>query len=101
MLGPAAMHSVPDADDPSRLIPLADCAIGGSFVVSAKLWARLGGFDASLWAADTDLLRRATALVPDGIVRCPEPTYLYIRTPGDGVCEEVRTGVRRSPSTPA
>jgi glycosyltransferase involved in cell wall biosynthesis len=90
VLGPPEMHRVPDAEDPSRLVPLAECAIGASFVVESGLWGRLGGFDTTLWAADADLLRRATALEGTVIARCPEPTYLYIRTPGDGVCEAER-----------
>jgi glycosyltransferase involved in cell wall biosynthesis len=97
VLGPPEMHVVPDADDPTKLVRLADCAIGGSFVVAAPLWAALGGFDAALFAADTDLLRRATALDPAAVARCPDPTYLYIRTPGDGVCE----AERRRVSTPS
>ncbi|HEX7880631.1 MAG TPA: glycosyltransferase family A protein [Candidatus Eisenbacteria bacterium] len=94
VLGPPEMHSVPDADDPTRLIPLADCAIGASFVVKSTWWARLGGFDPTLWAADTDLLKRAAALESGAIARCAEPTYLYIRTPGDGVCEAERLRTR-------
>ncbi len=35
---------VADKRDPSRLIPIADCVIGGTFVVRRSLIDRLGGF---------------------------------------------------------
>ncbi len=99
LLGPESMRWVPDAADPTRLVALADCAIGATFVVESRLWSALGGFAADHWAADADLLHRTNLLVPTEVAWCTEPTYLYIRTPGDGVCEEQRQSVK--PPSPA
>lgn len=94
ILGPESMRWVPDADDPTRMVPLSECVIGATFVVESALWSTLGGFSTDLWAADTDLLHRAMSTDPAVVAQCLEPTYLYIRTPGDGVCEEQRQAAR-------
>lgn len=88
VLGPPDLQFVPDADDPTRLVPLPDCVLGATFVVEQRRWHELGGFPEDHWAADRELFRRAEAL--GDVVRCEAPTYLYIREPGVGVCEEMR-----------
>jgi glycosyltransferase involved in cell wall biosynthesis len=96
VLGPPELQVVPDADDPTRLVPLSECVLGATFVVEQRLWHELGGFPEDHWAADRELFRRAEAR--GGVVRCEAPTYLYIREPGVGVCEEMR--LRAMPRTP-
>ncbi|MDZ4803874.1 MAG: glycosyltransferase family A protein [Candidatus Eisenbacteria bacterium] len=97
VLGPEPMRWVPDAIDPTRMVPLADCAIGATFVVESRFWSVLGGFTPNRWAADADLLARAMSIEPSCVVRCDEPTYLYVRTPGEGVCEEQRLQAVKPP----
>lgn len=96
VVGPPGSHLVPDADDPGRLIPLSECAVGGTFVIEARHFRRLGGFPPTPYAWDRDLL--ALALGSGAVARCEDPTYIYHREPGEGLCEEMRLG--RGPSAP-
>lgn len=87
--GPPETHFVADARDPGRLIPVAECAVGGTFVVRREVLESLGGFPDVPYAMDFELLDRAgKAGIPIG--RCPSPTYVYVREPGEGMCEERR-----------
>jgi glycosyltransferase involved in cell wall biosynthesis len=87
--GPPETHFVADARDPTRLIPVSECAVGGTFVVKRPVLESLGGFPDVPYAMDFDLLNRAVkAGIPIG--RCPAPTYIYVREPGEGMCEERR-----------
>ncbi|MBI5647604.1 MAG: glycosyltransferase family 2 protein [Ignavibacteriae bacterium] len=78
---------VPDATDPSRLIHIDACAVGGTFFLRRRLlesglrWT--GGYaeDAALLAA---LKRRAVVL------RVDFPTYVYHRDTPDSRCADQR-----------
>lgn len=96
VIGPPELQHVPDARDPSKLIRLDECAVGGTFVIDPALFERLGGFE-DTYGADHTLLRKAGAVGPVGI--CPDRTYLYYRQPGEGVCEALRAE-HRAPDQP-
>jgi glycosyltransferase involved in cell wall biosynthesis len=85
LVGPPETAFVADARDPSRLIPLSDCAIGGTFVVETRYLRELGGFPDVPYAMDFALLNLALDRGP--VVKCEHPTYIYIREPGQGECE--------------
>lgn len=89
VIGPPEAHFVPDVHDPSRLIPLAACVVGGTFVIRADLLRRLGGFPDIPYGMDHALMERARA-AGARVAECAEPTYLYHREPGMGMCEEQR-----------
>lgn len=89
VIGPPGAHFVPDAEQPGRLIPLSECVVGGTFVFRAEFLRALGGFPDLPYAMDYALMQRVRAA--DGQVdTCDDPTYLYHREPGVGMCEERR-----------
>jgi glycosyltransferase involved in cell wall biosynthesis len=90
LVGPPETAFVPDATDPARLIPLSECAVGGTFVIAADYLAELGGFPDVPYAADFELMNRALEKGP--VHTCHDPTYVYIREPGVGECEARRSG---------
>jgi len=96
LVGPPEAAFVPDARDPSRLIPIADCAVGGTFVIRTDILKSLGGFPDVPYAMDFHLLNRASRVVKIGV--STDPTYVYIREPGEGMCEEMRVEPVRDPS---
>lgn len=89
VLGPPEAHFVPDADDPTRLIPLSKCVVGGTFVFRAEFLRALGGFPDIPYGMDYALMQRVTA-AGGRVGTCAAPTYLYHREPGVGMCEERR-----------
>lgn len=89
VIGPPEALFVPDAENPGRLIPLSECVVGGTFVFRAEFLRALGGFPDVPYAMDHVLMQRVRSA--DGRVgSCDEPTYLYHREPGVGMCEERR-----------
>jgi hypothetical protein len=88
LIGPPEMAFVPDARNPGHLIPLSECAVGGTFVVEAEYLRKLGGFPDVQYAMDYELLKKAQAAGP--VLVSKDPTYVYIREPGVGECESRR-----------
>jgi glycosyltransferase involved in cell wall biosynthesis len=83
---------VADKHDPSRMIPLAECVIGGTFVIKRELAVRLGGFRGS-YGDDRDFFDRAEQSGAR-IVTVDWPTYVYNRLEPDSLCAIVeREGV--------
>ncbi|MCX7929861.1 MAG: glycosyltransferase family 2 protein [Chlorobi bacterium] len=86
---------VPDRNDPSKLIHIAECAVGGTFVVRRTLALQLG-FAPLRYGDDADFFDRARAI---GIhpFRVPAATYRYNRTSPDSLCTQMarRTGAIR------
>ncbi len=67
---------VPDKNNPSEMIHLDKCAIGGTFVIERNTLLSLKGFKEEILGADADLFERALmALVP--MNKCNKPTYIY------------------------
>jgi glycosyltransferase involved in cell wall biosynthesis len=84
---------VADKDDPSKMIHLNDCVIGGTFFIRRDLWKRLGGYRDIPYADDSDFYERA---IDHGalIMRVEFPTYRYDRTSSDSLCSIVmRSGM--------
>ena len=96
VLGPPEAHFVPDARDPGRLLPLSECAVGGTFVIRADVFRAVGGFPDVPYGMDFELLRRMTG---QPVIRCDCPTYLYHRETGAGMCEEVRKNPGSAPAS--
>jgi len=90
VIGPPEAHFVPDARDPARMIPLADCVVGGTFVIPARVFREVGGFPDIPYAMDFALFNALEARGP--VIRCAAPTYLYHRETGEGMCAEARDG---------
>jgi glycosyltransferase involved in cell wall biosynthesis len=88
VIGPPGTHFVPDARDPGRLIPIADCVVGATLVVRASLLREVGGFPDVPYAMDYHLMETLRGRTVVG--ECPSPTYLYHRRIGEGMCEEGR-----------
>jgi glycosyltransferase involved in cell wall biosynthesis len=86
--------TVPDIHDPSRLIPIRDCAVGGTFFFRAEALARLGGFRKPDFGCDHELLTRAARMLV--IERVDFPTYVYHRDIPDSMCTHVEQYNRRT-----
>lgn len=76
---------VPDRFDPTRKILLADCFVGGTFVMRRHVFEKLGGFRKPDYGDDYDFMTRALEL-NIRVVRLDEPTYIYHRETPDGMC---------------
>jgi glycosyltransferase involved in cell wall biosynthesis len=84
---------VADRNDPSKLVPISDCIIGGTFFIRRDLFKRLGGFTDMPYSDDNDFFRRATE-IGALIKKIEEPTYRYYRTEEDSICAIVsREGI--------
>lgn len=75
---------VPDKNDPHRLIPIVQCAVGGTFVIRRSLAMQVG-FAPLRYADDADFFERATAagIAP---IYIPYPSYRYNRNSPDSLC---------------
>lgn len=80
-------ETVPDLHDPRRLIPIRECAVGGTFFFRAEALARLGGFRKPDFGCDHELLTRAAQMLV--IERVDFPTYVYHRDTLDSMCTHV------------
>ncbi|MCZ7556463.1 MAG: glycosyltransferase [Bacteroidia bacterium] len=80
---------VPDLDDTSRLIPLRDCAVGGTFFARRGVIESVGGWHEG-YGEDADLLRRISLRYR--LLRVDTPTYLYHRETADSRCTQAGEG---------
>ncbi len=93
ILGSADRQLVPDRFHPERLIPLAECVIGGTFFARKGIIERAGGWR-NCYGEDADLFDRIARMVPTRKIE--ENTYLYHRESGGGRCDTERyAGLRR------
>jgi glycosyltransferase involved in cell wall biosynthesis len=76
---------VPDIDDPSRLISLRDCAVGGTFFARRGVVESVGGWRDG-YGEDADLLRRVSLRYR--VLRVDNATYLYHRETADSRCTQ-------------
>lgn len=75
---------VPDKYDPTKIIHLSECVVGGTFVVRREALLDLGGYRDISYSEDSDLLERAT----DAdllIASLDHPSYIYNRTLEDSI----------------
>jgi glycosyltransferase involved in cell wall biosynthesis len=86
-------NMVADKHDPSKLIPILECVIGGTFVIRRDLVERLEGFHDVPYGDDADFFARAEQA--GSIIRkIDAPTYRYNRLEPDSLCAIVeRDGV--------
>lgn len=75
---------VPDRKNPSRMIHLSDCIIGGTFFIEQKAMQILGGLSDMPIGADSDLFERAVGMNMK-ISKTKLPTYIYHRTSQDSI----------------
>ena len=85
VIGP---ETVADKFDPSRQIPIADCVVGGTFVIRRDLAERLHGFRDIIYGDDNDFFHRAEQ-AQAAIHKIDIPTYRYYRTEFDSLCSIV------------
>lgn len=83
--GDPALAFVPDLDDTSRLIPLRDCAVGGTFFARRGVIESVGGWRDG-YGEDADLLRRISLRYR--VLRVDSATYLYHRETADSRCTQ-------------
>lgn len=75
---------VPDMYDPSRMIALDECNIGGTFFMRAGVAKALNGFHKPDYGCDHELMTRAVGRFR--IEKVSWPTYIYHRETPDGMC---------------
>ncbi len=84
---------VADKFDPTRLIPISECVVGGTFFIRRDLVTKLGGFRDVAYGDDYEFFARAEASGAE-IRRVDFPTYIYDRTQPDSLCNIVeRDGI--------
>jgi glycosyltransferase involved in cell wall biosynthesis len=77
---------VADKHDPSKLVAISECVVGGTFVIRRELAERLQGFRAIEYGDDADFFARAEAAHAI-IHKIDAPTYRYNRTESDSLTE--------------
>jgi glycosyltransferase involved in cell wall biosynthesis len=82
VIGP---NMVADKHDPSKLIPISECVIGGTFVIRRDLVERLESFRDVPYGDDADFFARAEQA---GVIihKIDTPTYRYNRLEPDSLC---------------
>lgn len=79
---------VPDIANPGEKIPVADCIVGGTFVVEREKAIEIGGFGNLRFGDDTEFYTRAeTAGIK--IARFEKKTYIYNRKESDSLCNRM------------
>ncbi len=76
---------VPDANDPTNLIHLSECVVGGTFFIKKKLFIKLNGFNQLKYGDDYDFYKRVLQEKVK-IVKVDFPTYVYYRNTEDSIC---------------
>ncbi len=69
---------VVDKDNPSELIHLSQCEVGGTFVIKREVFQEIGGFNDLAYAEDSSFYETA---VVSGVNCCfvAHPSYIYYR----------------------
>lgn len=85
----------PDREDPSILVPLSECAIGGTFFVTPRAFKAVGGFKKIPYAEDSEFYQR---IKEKGLVasRIDIPSYRYHRTQKDSISRLVEEKAQNS-----
>jgi glycosyltransferase involved in cell wall biosynthesis len=79
---------VPDKDNPSILIHLSECVVGGTFVIRKDILVGLGGYPHVSYGDDSALYANAvSSKIP--IAKLSEPTYRYYRDTPDSLCNTI------------
>jgi glycosyltransferase involved in cell wall biosynthesis len=81
VMGP---NMVADKHDHSKLIPISECVVGGTFVIRCDLAERLQGFHDIAYGDDADFFTRAKNAGAI-IHKINVPTYRYNRTESDSL----------------
>jgi glycosyltransferase involved in cell wall biosynthesis len=79
---------IADKFDLTKLIPIDDCIVGGTFCIRRDLFKRLGGFADIPYADDNDFYMRAVET--GALVRKIDiPTYRYYRNEPDSITNNI------------
>ena len=76
--------TVPDRNNPGKLIAIADCIVGGTFFARRRVFQLVGGFRKPDFGNDYDFMQRAMPLVR--VEKVSFPTYVYHREAPDSMC---------------
>ena len=78
---------VKDKNDLSRMIPVSECAIGGTFFGKREVFLELDGFNNLIYSDDSDFLERVEKKYK--CARVDFPTYIYYRDTPDSICSTI------------
>jgi glycosyltransferase involved in cell wall biosynthesis len=86
---------VADKDDPTKLVHLSACVVGGTFFIKRDVVRRLGGFGTRRYADDAAFFEKAERAGVE--IRAVQPTkefatYRYYRTTEDSLCTTTFVG---------
>ena len=90
---PGSDEMVPDARDPSRILSIHDCAVGGTFFARREVLQRGPGWPGG-YAEDAALLEALSRLA--NVARITNATYVYHRDTADSRCTSVRSHSRKA-----
>lgn len=78
---------VPDKDHPGALIAIADCVVGGTFIIKRRSLDRADRFS-DIYSDDSAFLEK---FMDKGnkVVKIASPTYIYHRDSPDSMCENI------------
>ncbi|MBN1478227.1 glycosyltransferase family 2 protein [Candidatus Sumerlaeota bacterium] len=88
VIGPEGSDKVPDMNDRTRMIPISQCQVGGTFFARTDALRAVGGFR-DIYGMDQDLHQRflAHGFMTETI---SNPTYLYHRDSEDSMCNQAK-----------
>ena len=78
---------VTDRNDKKKMIPLYDCAIGGTFFGKRKVFEQLGGFNNIPYSEDFEFLERASKSFK--VEKVIYPTYIYHRETPNSITNKI------------
>jgi glycosyltransferase involved in cell wall biosynthesis len=88
VIGSEGSDRVPDMNDRTRMIPISECQVGGTFFAKTDALRAVSGFR-EIYGMDQDLHQRFTAhgFLTEAI---SNPTYLYHRDTENSMCDQAK-----------
>lgn len=78
---------VRDKTNPSQLIHVSSCHIGGTFFGKREVFIETGGFNPEIrYSEDSEFWERASAIFKTAIIK--KPGYVYYRDAEDSICAQ-------------
>ncbi|MEO6838849.1 MAG: glycosyltransferase family A protein [Ginsengibacter sp.] len=85
---------VPDRFDFTKMIPLADCEIGGTFFIKREVAVSFNGFNKMPLGSDGDFFERINKAGVNNM-KTQIPTYIYHRDNADSITNNLKTEHQR------
>jgi glycosyltransferase involved in cell wall biosynthesis len=90
LIGPAHTHFVQDAYDPTQMIHISDCVVGGTLFGKKRAFVESGGFKQVPYSSESEFVPRVARTYV--VKRVDFPTYRYYTGIEDSICSRIKGG---------